>query len=180
MLGYIAVDVSVLNKSSIKIRFRHATLVVDPASDTGKTTSDAIVLLNGTNSDLSKVADYRIVISGPGEYEINGVKVAGVRIDNGFVYNIIGDGLSIVLGKTKEVSKLKEEFSATCQIAILNVDSEFTQAVLTGLEPKVVVLYGDNKDAGAKILDKESISSLRKFSVSKDKLPEEREVVTLG
>ena len=79
-----------------------------------------------------------------------------------------------------KVSKLKEEFSATCQIAILNVDSEFTQAVLTGLEPKVVVLYGDNKDAGAKILDKESISSLRKFSVSKDKLPEEREVVTLG
>ena len=93
MLGYIAVDVSVLNKSSIKIRFRHSTFVVDPSSDIGKTTSDAIVLLNGTNSDLSKVADYRIVISGPGEYEINGVKVAGVRIDNGFVYNIIGDGL---------------------------------------------------------------------------------------
>lgn len=180
MIGCYIVDVSTLNPSSIKIRFRHATFVVDPTSDGAKTACDAVVLLNGARSNLSKVSDYRVVINGPGEYEISGVKISGTRIDDGLVYNILGDGLGLVLGKTKEVSKIKEEFNFESQIAILNVDSEFGESAVTSLEPKVVILYGDNKDAGAKKLDKGNLAPIKKFTVSKDKLKEEMEVVVLG
>lgn len=180
----IAVDISILDKSSIKIRFRHAVFVVDPAQMGSKVNSDAIVLFNGKSSDFSRVVDYRVIIRGAGEYEINGVKIVGIRIDNGFVYNIIGDGLGMVLGKTKEVSKISAkggvEFSATSQIAVLNVDSEFTQAIVTGFEPKVVLLYGDNKEMGLKNLATENLAVIKKFTVTKDNLPEEMEVVVLG
>lgn len=176
-----AMDISSLNTSSIKIRLRHASFVVDPAEDLGsKVSCDAIVFLDSKNSDLFRVADYRIVINGPGEYEINGVKITGMRVDNGLVYNIIGDGARIVLGKTKEISKTKEEINTDCQIAILNVDREFTPSIVTGFEPKAVVLYGNERQAGAKILGKENLTPIKKFTITKDKLPEEMEVVILG
>jgi len=184
MVGYKIVDVSILNSSSIKIRFRRAVFVVDPSSEGGKTICDAIVLLNGENSDLSKVSDYRIVINGPGEYEISGVKISGISIDNGFVYNIIGDGVAIILGRTKEISKISaqggKEFSTECQIAILNADSEFAESVVTGLESKVVVLYGDNRVSGAKTMGQKNPNLSKKLTLSKDKLPEGMEVVVLG
>lgn len=180
MIGCSIVDVSTLNSSSIKIRFRRASFVIDPPSVGGKTSCDGIVFLNNDKKDLSKASDYRVVINGPGEYEVSGVKISGTRIDDGLVYNFAGDGLGVVLGKTKEISKIKEEFNFESQIAILNVDGEFEESAVTSLEPKVVILYGENKDSGAKNLGKGNLTPTKKFTISKDKLKDEMEVVVLG
>lgn len=172
-------DISILNNSSIKIRIRRSTFVVDPIASGVKISCDGIILLNG-NFDLSKVVDYRIVINGPGEYEINGVKILGVRVDKGLVYNISGDGFGLILGRMGEVSKIKDEAFSACQIAILNADGNFNQSIATELEPKVVILYGDKAENGAKILGKDNLTPSKKFTITKDKLPEEMEVVVLG
>jgi hypothetical protein len=180
MVGCIIVDVFTINNTSIKIRFRRVSFVIDPPGDGGKTNCDAVVLFNSAAKDLSKVADYRIVINGPGEYEISGVKVSGIGVDGGFVYNIIGDSMGVFLGKAKEISKIKDKLNIESQIVIINVDSEFAESALTEFDPKVVVLYGEKKTIGAKTMGKENTTDTKKFTITKDKLPEGMEIVMLG
>lgn len=172
-------DISVLSKDSIKIRSKHASIIVDPSLEISKISSDAVIFLNTEDNDLSKVEDYRIVINGPGEYEISGVKVLGTKGEKGFVYGLSVDGFSIILSRSSDISKIKDD-TFLSQIVILNVDDEINSTVVTKLEPKIVVLYGDNKAAAAKILGKENMPAVKKFSVLKDKLPEEMKVVVLG
>lgn len=172
-------DISVLDNSSVKIRFKQTSFVVDPAHRGSKISSDAIILLDRGNDLSLKAVEYRIIINGPGEYELSGVKVLGVKVDKGFVYGIADDGFGIILGKTSEISKIKDE-TFSCQIALLNVDDNLNQSIVTRLEPKIVVLYGANKENGAKILGKENLTPIKKFTITKDKLPQELEVVVLG
>ena len=215
-------DISYLDKDSIKIHSKHTTFVIDPSSIIPKTSADAVILLNGNKSitffsrsidsrekknntnphgkprdfekvldkDLSRVDDYRIVINGPGEYEINGVKVSCAKGDKGFIYGFTSDGISLILGKSSEISEIsakggsasgrKEEIDTACQIAILNVDDGFSSSFITNLEPKIAVLYGDKKENAANLLGKGTLPATKKFTVTKDKLPEEMEVVVLG
>ncbi len=173
-------DISILDNSSVKIRFKQTTFVVDPSADIAKISSDAIILLDRGNNLSLEAVERRIIINGPGEYELNGVKVLGVKVDKGFVYGISDDGFGTILGKTSEISKIKEEFNTECQIALLNVDDNLNQSIVTRFEPKIVVLYGANKENGAKVLGKVNVSPIKKFTVTKDKLPQETEVVALG
>lgn len=172
-------DISILSKNSIKIHSKHANFIVDPAERSTKVSCDAVILLNNQNNDLSKVADYRIVINGPGEYEISGIKVSCIKADLGFIYSLMVDGFSVILGTSSEISKIKED-TFLCQIAILNVDDELNSSLVTKLEPKILILYGANWEGAVKILGKENILPIKKFTVAKDKLPEEMEVVVLG
>jgi len=173
------VDISILSKASIKIRSRHAGIIVDPSMELPKISSDAVILLKTDGFDLSRVVDYRIVINGPGEYEISGVKVLGVKGDKGFVYGISADGFSVILGRSSDISKIKED-TYLSQIVILNVDDEINASAVTKLEPKIVILYGENKEAALKILGKANLSPVKKYSTLKDKLPEEMEVILLN
>ena len=171
-------DISYLDKNSIKIRSKYAGFVVDPSSDGPKISSDAVILLN-RKCDLSKVVDYRIIINSPGEYEVKGEKVIGARVNDGLVYSLLFDGLAVTMGRTSDISKIKDNAYA-CQMAILNVDDEFSSSIITNLEPKIVILYGENKENGVKILGKQNVLAAKKFTITKDKLPEEMEVVVLG
>jgi len=173
------VDISILSKNSIKIHSKHANFIVDPESLGPKISCDAVILLNNQSNDLSKVADYRIVINGPGEYEIREIKVSCIKADLGFIYSLIVDGFSVILGSSSEIPKIKDD-TFLCQIAILNVDNELNPAIATKLEPKIMILYGENRIGAVKILGKENIPPIKKFTVVKDKLPEEMEVVVLG
>ena len=172
-------DVSILSKNSIKIRSKHASFIVDPQSLGPKVSCDAVILLNNNNIDLSKVVDYRIVINGPGEYEISGAKVSCIKADLGFIYSLMVDGFSVILGSSSEIPKIKDD-TFLCQIAILNVDDELNSSLVTKLEPKIMILYGEDKEGAVKILGKENIPPIKKFTVVKDKLPEEMEVIILG
>ena len=172
-------DISYLDKNSIKIRSKYAAFVVDPPVSGPKISCDAIILLEYKDNLLSKVIDYRIVINGPGEYEINGAKVMGVRVNKGFVYSLSFDGLEITMGRTSDIAEIKDNAFA-CQIAILNVDDGFSSSFITNLEPKIAVLYGDKKENAARILGKQNFQTTKKFTVTKDKLPEDMEVVVLG
>lgn len=177
----VVMDIAALSTSSIKIRSKHATFIVNPIKEIPKTSADAILLLNhDADTSVQRVLDYRVVINGPGEYEIGSVKVSGILIDSGFVYTMFADGLFIILGKASNVSKIKDSNISPCSIAVLNVDDSLSDSSITSLDPKVVVLYGSGKEEGAKTLGKAGTVSIQKFTISKDKLPQETEVVVLG
>lgn len=171
-------DIVEVGKNSIKIRGKNIAFAVDPSKETPKTSADAIVLLNGyENIDISRVVDSRIIINGAGEYEVGGAKISGTTTPKGTLYKLSIDGITVILGGACET---KAEGFSSCQVLLINTDSELSESFVTALEPRIAVLYGDSKKEAAKTLGAENIPSVSKITVTKDKLPEKMEVVVLG
>lgn len=170
-------EVALLEKTSLKIKSKNANFVVDPFSQLPKTSTDAVIVLEG-EADLSKVTDYRVVIKSSGEYEVGGIKISGINLENAVVYDLTIDNMSVLLAKTSSMAKVSDKIREY-EVAIFNVDSEINQTVVTALEPRVVILYGEKALEAAKTLGKEEAGASQKYAVTQDKLPEEMQVVVL-
>lgn len=150
-----------------------------------------------------------LVISGPGEYEKSGVSVTGVQAfhDNSqgaekgvnTIYHILMDGINIVhLGDLGHL--LGEDqigLIDSTDILLLpvgnggaTIDAETAAKVVVQLEPKIVIPM-HYKIEGLKFelspvepfledMGVQNIEPLPKFSVSRDKLPDETTVILLS
>lgn len=174
-------DVAILGDGDnvVKIRSKNASFVVGPVKTISKVRADAVFLLgNSKNTDSSQVLDQRIVINGPGEYEVGGVKISGIKVGNGIVYSLFLDSVQVVLGKVSDIARLQDN-TPSCQIALLEADDDL-KSIVSKLEPKIIVLYGDKKMEVAQLLGKVGIQPVQKFTTTRDKLPDEMEIVVLG
>lgn len=169
-----AMDLTILDGNSVKIKGRKASLVIDPSQKTPKTPADVILLLN-RNGAVDRVEGFRLVIDDDGEYEVGGVKITGESVLNsGIFYNINVDNTQVILAKTSTLEKLSDTANEA-QVALLNVDSSLNEAIIASLEAKVIVLYGDRANEGLKALGKQDLEPTRKVSLGREKLPEESE-----
>lgn len=177
-------EISLVSPESLKLKGKSASLIIDPDSSIrSKIPADGAVLLTTEgNYDISKVEDCRLVVKGPGEYEIGKVKISSLSFGSDLVYSFFIDNIRIFVVKSevldKNSQKLKDNFSDS-QILVLNANSVIDQAKIAELTPQVVVLYGEKAAEIAKSLGKEN-ESVGKFSITADKLPQELEVVVLG
>ena len=213
-------EIQYLGHSCFRIKGKNAVVVIDPfnPSDLGlkltKVTAD-IVLISHDHFDhnyLSGVAGTDrwkepFVISGPGEYEIFGVAIAGISTfhdeTNGSqrgkntVYVIHIDDLRVVfLGDLghKLSDKQLEEINGTDILmvpvgGVVTLDAKQASEVIVQIDPKIVipmhyklpglVLDLAPLDEFMKIMGKEGPLPLPKLTISKDKLPEETTVVLL-
>lgn len=171
-------EVALLDKTSLRIKSKSSNFVVDPFEKMTKTPADAIIVLSKDDLDFSRVSDYRVIIKSPGEYEVGGVKVSGIDIDGNTVYDLKVDNIAVILAKSSFLSKVSEKLKEY-DVVICEVDSEINQGVITALEPRAVVLYGEKAEEAAKSLGKESTDVLQKYVVTEDKLPEEMQVIVL-
>lgn len=170
-------DVTLLEKNSLKIRGKHAGLVVNPAV---KTTADAVLLLGQAPLDISKAEGQRLVIEGPGEYEVSGVKVSSFGNKRDLAYEISMDGLDVFLANGETLKK-SHDAKRECQVLILHADSIIDQSLIAALSSSLVILYGEKAEEVAKTLGKEPLGPTeKKFSITSDKLPEEMKVAVLG
>ena len=170
-------DIAIVGKNSIKIKGKQVAFIVDPAKDMPKVSGDAIILLgNSADIDFSRVTDSRIIISGPGGYEVGGVKISGTKTSRGTLYKFSIDETSIILGTATDV---KTEGFDVCQVAVVNTSNDFNESFVTALEPKITVLYGEKATESAKTLGAESVVPTTKIAIAQDKLPEKMEVVVL-
>ena len=172
------VDIAIVGKESIKIKGKQASFVIDPVAGMSKVGGDAIILLGGGEGiDVSRVTDSRIILAGPGSYEVGGVKILGTKTIKGTIYKMTMDGITTIIGSSAEVKT--EGFNA-CQVLIVDTTDEFSESFVTALEPKITILYGEKKNEAAKTLGVENVSVVSKLTVAKDKLPDEMETVVLG
>lgn len=169
-------EVTLLDKNSLKIRGKHAGLVVNPVV---KTTADAVLLLGQAPLDISKVEGQRLVIEGEGEYEVSGVKISSFGNKLDLAYEINMDGLDVFLANGETLKKLHDA-KRECQVLILHADSIVSESLVAALSSLLVILYGEKAEEVAKTLGKEPFGpSEKKFSITADKLPEEMKVVVL-
>ncbi len=174
-------DMTLLDKDTVRIKGKKASLIVDPSQKSPKSPADCVILL-GKEGALERVEGARLVVNDDGEYEVGGIKITGSTNDgSGIVYGLNVDGTQVILAKTSTVEKLADTGSEA-DIAVLNVDSLLNEAVVASLEAKAIVLYGERASEGLKALGKQDLSAVRKVTLGKEKIPAESEtqIVWLG
>jgi hypothetical protein len=178
----LKMEINILDKDSIKIKLKKVTFAVDPKAKTPKTSADAIIAFDVVSMDPSRITDSRVVIKGPGEYEVGGVKVVGIKSEQNLAYSFITQETSVVIGKVSTLAKMLDKISEH-KIAILNVDSELDPSIITTIEPSCLVLYGEKLEEGLSSLSKEILEkkneSSQKVSISEEKLTEEMQLFVL-
>lgn len=204
-------EITHIGHSCFKLRGKTATLVIDPYDPKmlglkmPKLTADAVLCTHshGDHHYLEAVEEARVIIEGPGEYEISGAAILGIPASHGAdrgditVYRIQMDGLTLVhLGDLGE--KLKsEQLDELDEVDVLmvpvggrfTIDAHQATEVVAQIEPKIVIpmhykveglnLELASKDAFLKEMGKESIQPQPKLVITKDKLPAEQQVVVL-
>lgn len=172
-------DINILGEKSLKIKTKKTTLAIDPLPSIQKFDADCVILAD-KNSDVNRINNYRIVIKGIGEYEVSGLKIYGIKDNGEEMYVLTSDNVSTLITKSSSLEKISADKVGEYEIALIFVDGELNQSVVTAMEPRIVILYGPKAKEGAKILGKENASSSSKISLSEDKLPEEMDVLVLG
>lgn len=168
------VDIALLPKGTIRIRGKHVSFAVDPKE---KIPSNAIFLLRKGNSFVAS-GEERLVVDGPGDYEVGGGKVTVFAQEDNLVYAIRLDGLEVLLAHGASLWR-SQEAVADYHVVLALIDGSFDESVIPSLSPHVVALFGDKAKEAAKSLGKEVVST-RKFQTSVEKLPAEMQVVVLA
>ncbi len=158
-------EISYLGLSSFKIRSKKATLVTDPFSPdyVGIKYPDVEADIISISHDhpghnYSKgVGGNPVVITGPGEYEIKGIKIIGIRTyhdsqkgvlrGNNVIYHYTIDGVSIVhcgdLGHKldeKEIEILGEIHILMLPVGgVTTVSPVVASEIVTQLEPVIII-----------------------------------------
>lgn len=208
-------DINWYGQACFKIKGKTATVIIDPFNpEIGlkfpKDMQADIVIKTHNHSDhnyLEGVGGDPVAISGPGEYEIKGVSVAGVgtyhdeqqgaQRGQNTIFNIYIDGLNIVhvgdLGHVLTQNQVEE--IGQCNILMIpvggvyTIDAKAAVEVVAQLEPRIILpmhykIDGLKYDlAGVedflKGMGTETPQAQPKLSVTKDKLPEEPQVIVL-
>lgn len=147
-------------------------------------------------------------VKGPGAYEVNGVNIIGINTyhdkeegaqrGKNTIYNINIDGLNIVhLGDLGHIlsEEAVDELGQTDILlvpvgGVYTIDAKIASDVVSQLEPKIVIPmhYGlpglkfelEPVENFLKEMGFESVEPIPKLTITKDKLPEELQVVVLS
>lgn len=172
-------DISLLSESSLKLKIKKTNLVVNPSVKTPKIEADAIISTS-SETDPSRVKDYRVLINSAGEYEVGGLKISGIQERGNLMFIFNSDGKEIAMANASTLSNIPQDKIRECAIALINADTEVPQNVITAMEPRAIILYGDKAKSAAQSLGKENSPSSSKVSIAEDKLPEETVVFLLS
>lgn len=169
-------EIALLHTNSIKVKGKLGSFVVNP---NGKVTGiNGIINLTNTPLDKTKIEEGVVILKGPGEYEVAGVKISGMRNSTETVYTLTVDNVSVLVGRgeviAKDHQKLREH-----NIVVILADTVVDSSFITALAPNVVLFYGDKAEESIKQLAKEGYKKEVKYQTTADKLPQEMEEVLL-
>lgn len=213
-------DITCVGHSSFKFRGKLAIIITDPytTESTGlkfpKHIDADIITVSHHHPDhnaIGQIEGTPYVVSGPGEYEVKGVGIIGIRSfhDNekgesrgiNTIYCLVLDGIRIVhlgdLGhilSASEIESLGEVDILLIPVGgVYTIDSEIAARVVKELDPSIVIpmhfhrpeldqkAFGSLQPVSAflKEMGKEDVQPVAKLTITKDKLPEEMQVVLL-
>lgn len=172
-------EVTTLSDTAVKIRGKQTTIAVNPIDIKAKIAVASGLFFTRLMQPLpgKNFEEMPLIIQGPGEYETGGIKISGNKIGESFVYRVVVDGLTLLVAKTSSLAKTKEAVTEY-DMLVLEADSIADQSVITALNPSVIIFYGAQKIENAKAMGKE-VSPVSKYTVTREKLPVDTQVVVL-
>jgi L-ascorbate metabolism protein UlaG (beta-lactamase superfamily) len=208
-----------LGHASYKLRGKNAVIVTDPY-DSGlvglkfpKVEANVVTVSHQheDHNNISGVSGSPFIISGPGEYDIHGVRILGIstfhdeaggsKRGKNTIYQIMMDNLVLIhcgdLGHKLTTEQIEEVGNPDILFipigGYFTIDSHIASELVMMLEPKIVIPMhylrkGMNQEqfgqispvaAFLKEMGKERVIPQPKLTISKDKLPQETEIVLL-
>jgi L-ascorbate metabolism protein UlaG (beta-lactamase superfamily) len=199
-------EISFLGLSALLLQGKKTTLLTDPFEKEktgipfGKKEADAILLtVRDAYTSTREVEGFHVLVDGPGEYEVGGISIIGVRGGGITTYCIKMDGITLLdLGPLRK-TLTDSEFERYPNIDILfvpvggrgSINGKDAVAMVTKLEPKVVIpiyfqtsekekLPLDGAETFLREMGREGVKPQTKLSLTREKLPAELEVVWLS
>ncbi len=169
-------EIAILPKKALKISGKKAAFVFNP--------EEKITDYNGAfyfqNSDMasSGFKDGVVLIKGPGDFEIAGVKFSGIRMGQENVYSLNIDGIEVLVGNASVIEKLQHKLKEY-NIVILAVEDTINASFATSLATNAVLFYGEKAGEVVKAFAKETAKEMNKYQITADKLPVEMETILL-
>jgi len=167
-------EIAVLSKFGLRIKGKRATFAVDPQD---KSAYEAILLLNKKQEEIAK-SENAVVVEGPGEYEIGGIKMSALRAESALIYSLHVDNVSILIGNLSSLEKIYSKLQEH-NIVIANCLESGNASFITSIAQNVVMFCGEKAAEVANSFGKESVKTMSKYSSTKDKLPAEVETILL-
>lgn len=164
---------------------------------------------NNTNVAITSVGDKPMKFSEPGEYEVAGAVITGIVSSHddkegsergkNIIFHLMMDELNILhLGDLGQSKLTEGQISQIGGIDILlipvgsvyTIDAKAAVAIVTQLEPKIIIpmhfkIEGlkfelEGVEPFLKEMGAEGVTAVPKLSITKEKLPEEPQVVVLA
>src|SRR5258706_3876994 len=105
MVGWEIMDFAILTENGIKLKGKQSVILIDSSSARAKVPADAILQLLQQNAS----EDQTLIIQGPGEYETKGTKITGTRTDKDMWYEIVTEGVDILIGRATTITRAKDK-----------------------------------------------------------------------
>lgn len=133
-----SMEISLINSTSVKIKGKNASLVIDP---TAKQDADIIIATKPLEAlAVDKIDGVRLVIAGPGEYEAGGISITGKSSKGSVLYNII-DSSRIMFVTSNGIASVPDDEEYDC--LLIEVVGELKEDAFASINAKCVVLFGD-------------------------------------
>lgn len=174
-MGYM--EIAMLPKGTLRIRDKNATFVIDPVEKEVQNPNGVLLLSRGFQS--SDEEDDSVVINGPGDYEVAGIKIAGTKTDRDTAYSLKIDGVDVLIGQLHSLEKMQQKLKEH-QIVIVLCNSTGSTSFLTSLASNVILFYGDTAQELIQTFGKGENKQMSKYITSLSKLPVEMETVLLA
>lgn len=160
-------EISRSTETSIRIKTREITIVVDPGNlPAGRQEFEGdVVLLTTPGADTAKYKDV-LVFYGPGEYEVRSVSIKCEKLGNGLVYKIIEDFRKVLVGTTDSLANIKETEGYTA--ALIFAKDKIDDTSISGLSSELVIVYGNPENVAlspdtVKKVDKLNLKKIEEF-----------------
>lgn len=170
-----AMEVASLAPSSLRLKGRYATLVVNPLEKSGIYQAGIVFHVD---QNKGKVHPEAVCVDGPGEYEIGGIKFSGIQYDGAVSYEFIIDDVSVLLIDGATLAKFHQKLH-DYDIVCVQVSPQIDPSLATNVANAVVLYFGDDTEQAMAKLIKEGASKANKFASTKDKLPSEVQQIVL-
>jgi len=188
-------EIRQITTETVWIKGKRENILVDPVGEmiAGDKVGGRVVLLTKKNDKLGLLSDEkRIIINGPGEYEIGGVEVTGINSGNGDTsYLLVIDGVTVgIMGiLTEGLSDKRIDRLESMDVMIYKIGGAIVAKTAMELAKKWGVNYllpiasvvGDKQIKEIlDLADKEMEPAAESVKIDKDNLPDGLEVVILG
>src|SRR5258708_7303992 len=167
-------EITRVSEESIKIKGKQVSVLINPLPEKIKTGADIVVFFERTPKafDPAAVEGLKLVVEGPGEYEVGGAKIIGERHGDMYYYLISLDGLELIVAKGSTLATLKE-FLREAQMACVFADMLINQSMIAALNASVLLFYGEKAEENVRALGKEDVDAVSKYAITREKIPSE-------
>ncbi|MBP9818189.1 MBL fold metallo-hydrolase [Candidatus Shapirobacteria bacterium] len=189
-------EIRLVKNKSILIKGKKESVVIDPTSDIFKelNSSVRIIAYSHDGSDhWQSESEGRVILTGPGEYEVGGVEIRGYSSTDGLtIYIVVMDGTTVgFVGGVKEMltdKKIERIGGIDVLIYSMGKNNSLVAKDVVSLAKKmganylVPVDFEIKSDEYKKFMDEtdsEGMEAVEVLKVDKDSLPDGLEVVSI-